>query len=29
MGSRLPDWDKVLGMRTTTRNWNTTMRLRD
>lgn len=29
MGSRLPDWDKVLGMRTTTRNWNTTTRLRE
>ena len=29
MGSRLPDWDKVLGIRTTTRNWNTTTRLRD
>lgn len=29
MGSRLPDWDKVLGLRTTTRNWNTTTRLRE
>ncbi len=29
MGSRLPDFDKVLGIRTTTRNWNTTTRLRD
>jgi uncharacterized protein (DUF1697 family) len=29
MGSRLPDWDKVLGVQTTTRNWNTTVRLRD
>jgi uncharacterized protein (DUF1697 family) len=29
MGSRLPDWDKLMGMRTTTRNWNTTTRLRD
>jgi uncharacterized protein (DUF1697 family) len=29
MGSRLPDWDRLLGMRTTTRNWNTTTRLRD
>ena len=29
MGSRLPEWDKVLGMRTTTRNWNTTTRLRE
>lgn len=29
MGSRLPDWDRVLRMRTTTRNWNTTTRLRD
>jgi uncharacterized protein (DUF1697 family) len=29
MGSRLPDWDTVLGLRTTTRNWNTTTRLRD
>ena len=28
-GSRLPDWDKQLGLRTTTRNWNTTTRLRD
>jgi uncharacterized protein (DUF1697 family) len=28
-GSRLPDWDRVLGLRTTTRNWNTTTRLRD
>lgn len=28
MGSRLPDWDRVLGVRTTTRNWNTTTRLR-
>jgi uncharacterized protein (DUF1697 family) len=27
-GSRLPDWDKTLGLRTTTRNWNTTTRLR-
>ena len=27
MGSRLPDWDKVLGVRATTRNWNTTIRL--
>jgi uncharacterized protein (DUF1697 family) len=29
MGSRLPDWDRLLGLRTTTRNWNTTTRLRD
>jgi uncharacterized protein (DUF1697 family) len=29
MGSRLPDWDRVLGIRTTTRNWNTTTRLRE
>ena len=29
MGSRLPDWDKALGIRTTTRNWNTTTRLRE
>jgi uncharacterized protein (DUF1697 family) len=29
MGSRLPDFDKVLGIRTTTRNWNTTTRLRE
>jgi uncharacterized protein (DUF1697 family) len=28
-GSHLPDWDKLLGLRTTTRNWNTTTRLRD
>jgi uncharacterized protein (DUF1697 family) len=29
MGSRMPNLDRVLGMPTTTRNWNTTMRLRD
>jgi uncharacterized protein (DUF1697 family) len=29
MGSRLPDWDKVLGVRATTRNWNTTVKLRE
>lgn len=29
MGSRLPDWDRVLGVRATTRNWNTTIRLRE
>jgi uncharacterized protein (DUF1697 family) len=29
MGMRLPDWGKVLGQVTTTRNWNTTTRLRD
>ncbi len=29
MGSRLPDWDKMLGVRATTRNWNTTIRLRE
>jgi uncharacterized protein (DUF1697 family) len=28
-GMRLPDWGKVLGQVTTTRNWNTTTRLRD
>jgi len=28
-GSRLPDWDRLLGLSTTTRNWNTTTRLRD
>lgn len=28
-GSRLPDWDRLLGLRTTTRNWNTTTRLRE
>jgi uncharacterized protein (DUF1697 family) len=28
-GSRLPNWDKALGLLTTTRNWNTTTRLRD
>lgn len=29
MGSRLPDWDKASGVRATTRNWNTTVRLRE
>lgn len=29
MGMRLPDWGKLLGQVTTTRNWNTTTRLRD
>jgi uncharacterized protein (DUF1697 family) len=29
MGSRVPDWDKALGIRATTRNWNTTVRLRE
>jgi uncharacterized protein (DUF1697 family) len=29
MASRLPDWDKVLGVRATQRNWNTTIKLRD
>jgi uncharacterized protein (DUF1697 family) len=29
MGSRLPDWDKALGVRATQRNWNTTTKLRD
>jgi uncharacterized protein (DUF1697 family) len=29
MGSTLPDWDKVLGVRATQRNWNTTTKLRD
>ena len=28
-GSVLPDWGRLLGVRTTTRNWNTTTRLRD
>ncbi len=28
-GSVLPDWGHLLGLRTTTRNWNTTTRLRD
>jgi uncharacterized protein (DUF1697 family) len=28
MGSTLPDWDRVLGVRATQRNWNTTTRLR-
>jgi uncharacterized protein (DUF1697 family) len=28
-GSRLPDWDRVLGVRATTRNWNTTTKLRE
>lgn len=28
MGSRLPDWEKVLGVTVTTRNWNTATRLR-
>jgi uncharacterized protein (DUF1697 family) len=29
MGSRLPDWERLLGLRATTRNWNTVTRLRD
>jgi uncharacterized protein (DUF1697 family) len=29
MGATLPDWDKVLGVRATQRNWNTTTKLRD
>src|SRR5579863_7347674 len=29
MGSTLPDWDKVLGVRATQRNWNTTTKLRE
>lgn len=27
MGSTLPDWDRVLGVRATQRNWNTTTKL--
>jgi uncharacterized protein (DUF1697 family) len=29
IGSRLPNWERVFGVRATTRNWNTTVRLRD
>jgi uncharacterized protein (DUF1697 family) len=29
MGSRLPDWEKVLGVDATMRNWNTVVRLRE
>jgi uncharacterized protein (DUF1697 family) len=29
MGSTLPDWEKVLGVRATQRNWNTTTKLCD
>jgi uncharacterized protein (DUF1697 family) len=29
MGSRLPDWEKMLGLTVTARNWNTTTKLRD
>jgi uncharacterized protein (DUF1697 family) len=29
MGSTLPDWDRVLGVRATQRNWRTTTKLRD
>jgi uncharacterized protein (DUF1697 family) len=29
MGATLPDWDKVLGVRATQRNWNTTTKLRE
>jgi len=29
MGATLPDWDKVLGVRATQRNWNTATKLRD
>jgi uncharacterized protein (DUF1697 family) len=28
-GSRLPDWERTLGLTVTTRNWNTVNRLRD
>jgi uncharacterized protein (DUF1697 family) len=28
-GSKLPDWEKVLGVRTTVRTWNTVTRLAD
>lgn len=29
MGSTLPDWDRVLGVRATQRNWSTATKLRD
>ena len=29
MASRLPDWERVLGVRVTARNWNTITRLHD
>ncbi len=29
MGSRLPDWERVLGVAVTQRNWNTVTRLRE
>jgi uncharacterized protein (DUF1697 family) len=29
IGSTLPDWERVLGVRATRRNWNTTTKLRD
>lgn len=29
MGSRLPDWERVLGLTVTTRNWRTVTRLRE
>jgi hypothetical protein len=29
MGSRLPDWEKVLGVRATMRTWKVVTRLRD
>jgi uncharacterized protein (DUF1697 family) len=29
MGSRLPDWERTLGVDATMRNWNTVTRLRD
>jgi len=29
MGSRLPDWERTLAVTATTRNWNTTTRLRE
>ena len=28
-GSRLPDWERLLGLIVTVRNWNTVTRLRD
>jgi uncharacterized protein (DUF1697 family) len=28
-GSNLPDWERLLGLSVTTRNWNTVTRLRD
>ena len=29
MGSKLPDWERALGVRVTMRNWNTTTKLND